>query len=331
MDFHLDRNLSIPLGTQLRGLVEYAITFGALKPGDRLPSVREMAEAVGVAPMTVAQVYRELKEANLVYSKRGSGSFIAEATVTPGFNQACLAQLHQGVDSLIDCGLKMGISASELGALVSIRFNDRLRGKLKKSVWLVGNFIDSARDYAQSIAETLGDVANIEATTVHALVDDLDMRQRACTADLILTFAHRRREVSLLLPDTPIMSISFIPSENTRRSLATIDPLAKVLVVSIFPEFTALIKGGVQRFASHVDSVDVVQRDEPDLDARLQAADVLVFATGADDLVQQLRADQHAFEYRHVPDAGDIHRVVLPFLESSASQPFSAKDSYEDK
>ncbi|WAT06132.1 GntR family transcriptional regulator [Rouxiella badensis] len=59
MEFHLDRDSSIPLGAQLRGMIEYAITFGALKPGEQLPSVREMADILGVAPMTVAQVYRE--------------------------------------------------------------------------------------------------------------------------------------------------------------------------------------------------------------------------------------------------------------------------------
>ncbi|OPA99800.1 GntR family transcriptional regulator [Pseudomonas fluorescens] len=315
MDFQLDRTLSIPLGTQLRGLVEYAITFGALKPGDRLPSTREMAEQVGVAPMTVAQVYRELKDANLIYSKPGSGTFIAENTVTPALSAARMTELHERVDALIDCGVKMGISASELGALVSMRFSERLRSKRNKRVVLVGNFIESSRDYALAIADTLGDAAGIEATTVQLLQDDAALRQRAADADLILTFAHRRREVSQLLPGTPITNISFIPSEHTRRALASIDPLAKVLVVSIFPEFTALMKSGVQRFASHVDSVTVIHRDEADLSAQLHAADVLIYATGADDLLQQLGASQQAFEYRHVPDAGDIQRVVLPLLE----------------
>jgi DNA-binding transcriptional regulator YhcF (GntR family) len=335
MDFHLDRTLSIPLGTQLRGLVEYAITFGALKPGDRLPSVREMAELVGVAPMTVAQVYSELKAADLIYSKPGSGTFIADATVTLALSGQRLSELHERVDSLIDCGLKMGISASDLGALVSIRFNDRLRKRRNKVVLLVGNFIQSSRDYAQSISETLGEVAVIEATTVALLETDSALRQQAASADLILTFAHRRREVSHLLPGTPIVNISFIPSENTRRALASIDPLAKVLLVSIFPEFTALMKSGVQRFASHVDSVTVIHRDEPHLAAQLQAADVLIYATGADDLIQRLAVGQQAFEYRHVPDAGDIQRAVLPLLaksaHQSAPQPFSRENSNENK
>ena len=62
----LDRSLPVPLGLQLRGLVEYGIACGEFRPGDRLPSVRDLAEEVGVAPMTVSQVYRDLKAAGLI-------------------------------------------------------------------------------------------------------------------------------------------------------------------------------------------------------------------------------------------------------------------------
>jgi DNA-binding transcriptional regulator YhcF (GntR family) len=57
MDYRLDRDLPIPLGTQLRGLIEFGIATAGLLPGERLPSVREMADLAGVAPMTVAQVH----------------------------------------------------------------------------------------------------------------------------------------------------------------------------------------------------------------------------------------------------------------------------------
>ena len=57
MEFFVDRELPVPLRTQLQGLIEYGIACGELAPGEILPSVRELAEKVGVAPMTVSQVY----------------------------------------------------------------------------------------------------------------------------------------------------------------------------------------------------------------------------------------------------------------------------------
>jgi len=317
MEFHLDRHSAIPLVTQLRGIIEYAITFGALKPGEQLPSVREMAGLAGVAPMTAAQVYRELKAAELVYSKPGAGTFIADAAALSGSATVSTGELQQHLDTLIDYGMALGLNAGELAAMVSNHFGERLRQQKKKTVLLIGNFIDSARDYAHCIAGMLDEMTEVEATTLDILRTDARWRQRAGKADLLLTFAHRRREVSELLPERPLRNISFIPSENTRRALASLEPLTRTLVVSIFPEFTPLMAQGVQRFAPHVANINVIQRDDPLLAERLNECDALVYATGAEELVQHLRAGQTAFEYRHVPDAAEIQRVVVPLLQQS--------------
>lgn len=315
MEFHLDRESAIPLGAQLRGIIEYAITFGALKPGEQLPSVREMAERIGVAPMTVAQVYRELKAAELVYSKPGAGTFIADAAMAFGNAETHLGELHQHLDALINCSILIGLNAADLSALVSNRYSEKQRQRSKKKVFLIGNFIDAARDYAQCIDETLGELAEVEATTLTDLNNDELLRQRVSSADLLLTFAHRRREVSQLFPGQPLQNISFIPSETTRRALASLEPLTRTLVVSIFPEFTALMTHGVERFAPHVTQVIVIHRDDPQLTEQIKETDALVYATGAQDLTSQLREGQISFEYRHVPDAGDIQRVVVPLLQ----------------
>ncbi|WP_213990063.1 GntR family transcriptional regulator [Sodalis sp. dw_96] len=330
MDFHLDRSSPLPLGVQLRGLIEYAITFGALKAGEKLPSVRVMAEMAGVAPMTVAQVYRELQEAELVFSKPGSGTFIADAKQPFSLSVQDSGRLYQRIDELLECGIAMGHTAQDLGQLIIGRFNDRQRKFSQKRVFLVGNFIASARDYAQSVAETLGDRATVEATTLTDLKGDELLRRRVATADLLLTFAHRRREVSQLLPGLRVMNINLIPSENTRRALASLDPLTRVLVVSIFPEFTALMSEGVKRFAPHVDNIQVIQRDSPSLAAQLQQAGTVVYATGAEELAAGLKPGQQAFEYRHVPDTGDIQRVVLPLLEQKLGKALDNKEFNEN-
>ena len=44
MEFSVDRDLPVPLRTQLQGLIEYGIACGELVPGELLPSVRELAE-----------------------------------------------------------------------------------------------------------------------------------------------------------------------------------------------------------------------------------------------------------------------------------------------
>ena len=67
-----------------------------------------------------------------------------------------------------------------------------------------------------------------------------------------------------------------------------IDPMARVGIVSIFPEFTALMKPGVLRFAPHVSDVDVRLITAPDLAAFLAQVDVAIYASGAEATVKKL-------------------------------------------
>ena len=132
-----------------------------------------------------------------------------------------------------------------------------------------------------------------------------------------MTLAHRRGEVEHLVPSgIPVVGLSFIPAEETRAQLAMVDPMARVGIVSIFPEFTALMKPGVLRFAPHVSEVDVRLITAPDLEAFLSQVDVAIYASGAEATVKKLLPpDRQAMEFRYVPDPHAIRATLLPVIE----------------
>ena len=110
-------------------------------------------------------------------------------------------------------------------------------------------------------------------------------RFRTLPYDICVTLAHRRGEVEgLFPPGIPVVGLSFIPAEETRALLAIIDPMARIGIVSIFPEFMALMKPGVLRFTPHVSDVEVRLITAPDLEEFLPQVDVAVYAErcGAD-------------------------------------------------
>jgi len=72
----IDTHSSVAVYIQIENHVQFAIASGRLKPGDQLPSVRELSESVGVNPNTVAKAYRDLEVMGLVYTRRGMGVFI---------------------------------------------------------------------------------------------------------------------------------------------------------------------------------------------------------------------------------------------------------------
>lgn len=82
MEDHLqgrvDRASGVPLGTQLVEQIRAAVADGRLKQGDRLPSVRELAESAAVNVNTVRAAYARLEAEGLVRSEHGRGTFVAD-------------------------------------------------------------------------------------------------------------------------------------------------------------------------------------------------------------------------------------------------------------
>jgi GntR family transcriptional regulator len=76
----VDRLSAVPLGTQLIERIRTAIARGVLREGQRLPSVRELAETAGVNVNTVRAAYARLESEGLVRSEHGRGTFVAGAS-----------------------------------------------------------------------------------------------------------------------------------------------------------------------------------------------------------------------------------------------------------
>jgi DNA-binding transcriptional regulator YhcF (GntR family) len=326
MKLSVDRDLPVPLGVQLRGLIEYGIACGELLPGARLPSVRELADELGVAPVTVGQVYRELKDGGLIEARAGLGTFVSDNGAPATGLDPRLATLQRRLDGVIEDALALGLGPGELATMIAARFSRRseARGATRRVV-MVGLFDDATRGYARAIAERLDGLASVLPATVDAL-DRAGGRALCEGADLVVTFANQRRAVAARLPAAHVTTISFIPSEETRRALAGIDPLAQLGVISLVPEFLSIMKRGVHRFAPHVRAVRAAVIDTEALDQVLSWSDVVVIATGAESVAGRLRADQRSIAYRHIPDPGDVDRlagVLLaddhPFEEASTA------------
>ena len=73
----------VPIYVQLRDQIAAAIGRGELRPGARLPTMREVAVALAVDLNTVQRAYQALAEEGLLSTVQGRGSFVAEAPARP--------------------------------------------------------------------------------------------------------------------------------------------------------------------------------------------------------------------------------------------------------
>lgn len=78
----LDKNSPIPLYYQLAELIRERVRSGALRPGDQLPSERELGEQAGISRMTARQALASLLREGVLVVRHGVGTFVAEPKLT---------------------------------------------------------------------------------------------------------------------------------------------------------------------------------------------------------------------------------------------------------
>jgi GntR family transcriptional regulator len=126
MPLHLNPASGVPLYLQLIEQVKHAIATGAVRAGEQLPSVRQMAEDLVINPNTVVRAYRELDYEGVIELKHGSGAFIRE-TVVPS---AKLMQKAQAVVQTAVARLEsLDLTEEEIRRLVENELAVRRGGK----------------------------------------------------------------------------------------------------------------------------------------------------------------------------------------------------------
>lgn len=309
----IDRNLNITLGAQLRGQLEYGIACGEIPRGARLPSVRELSQELGVAHVTVAQVYKELLELNLIVTSRGQGTFVADVPVPP--RALDLERLRHLLGDAIKHAESEGFSLRQIEETMQVVLSRRSQvARPVRIILMVGLFAEATRGYAQDLQNQLTSEDQVQSITLSELRQGKG-RELVEQADLVLALAHRHGETQALLPSKSVIPVGFIPSQATRAALAAFNPMANVALVATFETFLPSLLKGVERFAPHVTNLTVTHLRDEALETVLDSADTIVYATGSE-VVRDLVPGKATLEYRHVIDPRDIKNLIKPALEA---------------
>jgi GntR family transcriptional regulator len=83
LSFRLDAQSGVPAYRQIMDQVHGGLAIGALKPGDQLPTVRQLAVDLSINLNTVVRAYRELEIRGVLSTQQGLGTFIKAVPPTP--------------------------------------------------------------------------------------------------------------------------------------------------------------------------------------------------------------------------------------------------------
>ncbi len=105
-----------PIFIQIIERIQMDIISGVYQPGDKLPSVRDLAGIAAVNPNTMQKALSELERTGLVYSHRTSGRFITEDTQM--IKNLKLSLAEEKITEFLDNMSKLGFEKSEILTLI---------------------------------------------------------------------------------------------------------------------------------------------------------------------------------------------------------------------
>jgi len=110
----IDTKDPTPLHAQLERGIRLAIAMQRLRPGDQLPTVRQLAVDLRVNANTVARVYLALEREGVLATKRGVGTFIAEKVPKSAHEDHRKRRLNTLIDQLLTESAALGYSPDEV-------------------------------------------------------------------------------------------------------------------------------------------------------------------------------------------------------------------------
>jgi len=281
---------------QIANAIRHKIATNQVAPSTALPSVRGLADQVGVTPATVARAYRQLQSDGLVESQVGVGTVVSDTRrLVYQARRRSAEELERTLDAALTPLLQMGYAPSEVRAAVDRRLHRNAESHLAIVI------SDAAPVLHKYVGIMKRELAPLGVSVEGMLLEQLrapseESKQRLARTSRVLTSLGLLRRVQESLERcgvAPPISIMF-----TELSLATIERLsaipknARALVVSD-ERYRNSILGILLQHLSE-EQVSVLHKlDETSLAEELAGCQVVVHSLGTTDLVRKVATAGH--------------------------------------
>lgn len=310
--FHLRRDSPVKPFVQIKSQFEYEICTGRLEPGSRLPSVREVATALGVSPVTVTRAYRELELASLAVSHPGVGFFvlsIAESQSGPH------AKIRSRASRLIAEAVAEGVSVDQVLQILLTEISEARARLAHLEVILVCKRDGRIDELADRLRQSLSDMrVDVVPVVLEDVIEDLEgWLPRLLKASHVMGLVFDLGQIQPLLVrhGVPVIPILAMPREDVRARLAQLEPGCRVGILASMPDF---VDGMISCVSTTNPAVSIVGAlsclDTQELPGLMASIDCIVYGTLARQTLESQRPlPASAIELVYVPETSWIERL----------------------
>jgi len=319
MDFTLDPHARSPLYRQLQDQIRYAISVGELRPGDRLPSIRELESRLAVNRNTVRRAYMELHADGTLLLRQGREAIVSPRP--PAAGPICDDDLAGAAESL--AGLML--QRAEAGGLDCLQFADYLAhaARAHDATYPRCAFVECSARQASYFAEVTG--RRLGRRIVPIDLHDLGGDRGAMPASVRFVFTphwHFAEAKALLeSPARHVYALGVRITDECGRRLRALEGEHIGLVVRD-PESAPGYRELLRQHMGRREIIAATADDREAIGAMMQRVDHVVYTPPCDEIVRETAPSHvgtHELIFEPTPeDLAAVQGRIFPALTRQA-------------
>jgi len=314
LPLRVDRDGELPIYLQLKKQIEQLIRTGYWREGMRIPTERDLANALGISRNTVSMAYRELEAQGFVTSRQGRGTFILSGISK---NEDGAERLKRAIESCIDEALFVGLGLDDFLAMVHQRVEERreLLGHVKAA------FVECNKEQLDYFAKQLelGSGVKIVPLLFPELKRDMvNARAVLGSMDVIVTTFFHLDEVREMASGTgvDVLGIALDPLLETMVRIARIGDGKRVGLVCSSKDFAERVMKSLSQSGISTAFEYTITKDRQELEKFVRPLHVVITSPGRKKEVEACASPgAEIIEFIYRPDAGSINLLKTALIE----------------
>lgn len=225
----IDKNSPVPTYRQIIKQITTMIHENQLKPGDKLPTERELASQLGIARGTVKKAYELMAAEGIIETTQGRGTFISsrQDVIPTGRKERALKM----IDNLLEELRKLNFSYQEIKTFIELAIIQREERLDDFNVAMIDCNPESLSIFERQL--TFLRHVRVARFLLDDIVSDPESEKRLKPFDLILTTSTHYSELLGKLPSLKdkLIQVAVSPSQETIIEMASLSPVQRLGVV----------------------------------------------------------------------------------------------------
>lgn len=272
MDYiNINPELKIPIYQQLVDAIRVAIKKEILVSGQKLPTVQEMTDRLGIARGTVKRAYDELEHISLIEKVQGRGTFVS-------YNHDDSANRKEkamdAIGKMIDYLENMGFSPQEINIFINLKLREHSEQEANVKVVAV----ECNPENLSQISEQLRHINGVDLYSF--MLDNIKQYPYKVNEEfdlIITTSAHAEYLESVVPIKNRVIRVALRPSARSLSKIIKIEAGKKVGIISGSPRFGKLLYETANMYSENV-AIDrpLVCANNEDIAAYLKGKDIVL-------------------------------------------------------